>query len=210
MKTGNFIQQRCHCIRVGAIMLLAVFVTSCESAREYSLTYKLWDKGNRASCRPAPDARLGVFASESPPDVLVTYDALSEREDRISRRAYFLGANESRIATRQRPVFVEPGLATNLMAVPIVATSNAVPKTGLSAQYPVNTDSGPGFEMFRDGRSEGAHEFPIYDEGLGSATRVALTPLAVTGDTIMVGVVTGVVATVMWVAAGCPPFTNTY
>ena len=193
-------------------MLLALLVASCDTAHEHSLTYKLWDKGARSSCRPAPEAHFAVFASETNRDVLVTYDAWSERHDQIQHRAYFVDENEARIAERQRPHYVEPSLSQNMNAVPVVATSNAVPKAGRSARYPVKTDGVTGFELYRDGRSEGTHDLPIYNEGqaegLVTVSKVALTPLAVAGDTIMVGVVVGAAAAVGWVAAGCPPFTQ--
>jgi hypothetical protein len=85
-----------------------------------------------------------------------------------------------------------------------------VPNAGLSAKFPVNTDNGQGFELFRDGQSEGAYELPVYAEGRATATRVVLTPFAVTGDTLMVSGVIAFGAAIMWVASGCPPFTGTH
>ena len=197
-------------IRLGITLLLALLVAGCDTVHQYSLTYKVWNRDASPSCQPAQEPRLEVFASQTQPDVLVIYDALDERADKILRRAYFLHTNEARIASRQKPFYVEPSLAMNMNAVPIVATTNLVKETGLVARYPVNTDNGPGFELYRDGRKEGAYALPSYGEGMGTTARVVLTPLAAAGDTVMVGVVVGVVAAIGWLYAGCPPFGNHY
>jgi hypothetical protein len=196
--------------RLGTAWLLILVVTGCDTAHEYSLTYKLWDKGTGPSCRPALEPKLEVFASQLQPDLLVSYDALDERADKILRRAYFLHTNEMRVTARLKPFYVEPSLATNMHAVPIVIATNEIKQTGPTVRYPVNTDYGLGFELYRDGHREGEHPLPVYYDGISTPARVALTPLAVTGDTIMVGLVTGAVAALGWISVGCPPFANQY
>jgi hypothetical protein len=159
-------------IRVGMVLLVALLGPGCETAREYSLTYKVWDKGSGPSCRPAMEPELAVFVSETYPDVLVTYNALDERADIISRRAYFLHTNEARIAMREKPLYVQPWVAMNMRAVPIVRTTNAVTKAGMAVRYPVSTASGSSFELYRDGRSEGTHDLPVFEAGMGTTARV--------------------------------------
>jgi hypothetical protein len=195
-------------IRSGMILLVALLGAGCETAREYSLTYKLWDKGAGPSCRPALEPELAVFVSHTAPDVLVTYNALDERADTISRRAYFLHTNETRIALRQKPLYVQPSLATNMRAVPIVRTTNAALNAGMAVRYPVSTANGSSFELYRDGRSEGTHDLPVFNAGVGTAARVALTPPVIVGDTLMAGATVAVLGAILWVSAGCPPFSN--
>lgn len=192
--------------RSATTLVLVCSLCGCETAQEYSLTHKLWDKGMDPSSRPALEPKLELFSSQS--DLLVTYDAFDERADRTLRRAYFAGPNESRIIKRQKPFFVDVTLATNMTAVPIISGTAAVTNAGLLARSPVNTDYGPGFELYRDGRSEGVHPLPAYNDRMGTASRIVLTPFAVAGDTVMVGLVVGAVAAIGWVASGCPPFTN--
>ena len=50
----------------------------------------------------------------------------------------------------------------------------------------------------------GGHSYrlPVYQDQSGMAGRVLLSPLAVTGDVIMVGIVTGVVAAFLWASSG--------
>jgi hypothetical protein len=187
---------------------LALAVSGCETAREYSLTYKVWDQAQRPSSRPAPDARLELFASPTGGEILVVYDVLSERREDVERRAYFAVTNESRIMAGKPPQYLAASLATNMISVPVFAKTNSIANQPIAARFPVLLDRGPGFELFRDGRSQGAYQLPVYDEGISRSAQVALTPLAVTGDTLLA---TGVVATAgafLWVMAGCPPFAN--
>jgi hypothetical protein len=169
-------------------LLLVLLVAGCETARDCSLTYKLWDKGSRPSCRPSMEPNLAVFTSTAQPDVLVAYNALDTRAGRILRRAYFLHTNEARIAMRQKPLYVEPSIATNMISASVIATTNNVPQTGVFVRYPISTNSGSSFELYRNGQSEGTHDLPIYNEERHPAARVALTPVAILGDTLMVGV----------------------
>jgi len=189
--------------------VLVVLAAGCETAREYSFTYKVWDKGRRPICRPAPEPQLAVFVAPTNREVLAAYDALSEREEKVERRAYFVAANEGLIMARKPPGFAELALTNNLSSVPLVATTNAVTNTGNVARYPAGTDYGPGFELYRNGRSEGTHPLPVYfEESVGTAGRVALTPLAVLGDTLLVAGVVGTFGALLWLQAGAPPFGN--
>ena len=197
-------------LRVIISSTLLFALAGCETAHEYSLTYKLWDKGSRPFCRPALEPNFAVFASQTNRDVLVRYNALSEREDSIECRAYFVFTNEARIAALEKPRYVAVTLITNMSPIPVVAKTNVVMDSGMLARYPVNTDHGPGFELYRDGRSEGTHALPVYnEEKLGTASRVALTPAAVVGDTLMVAGVIATCGAVIWIQAGCPPFGHT-
>jgi hypothetical protein len=190
--------------RLGTTLVLALALVGCETARDYSLTYKLWDKGNRPSCRPSMEPNLAVFTSQTDPDMLVTYDALDERADKILRRAYFLHTNEVRIAMRQKPLYVEPSVATNMSAVPVVATTNAVTNAGVVVRYPISTNNGSSFELYRDGRSEGTHDLPAYHQGMHPAARVALTPVMIVGDTLIAGAAVAAVGALLWLYAGAP------
>jgi len=51
---------------------------------------------------------------------------------------------------------------------------------------------------------EATYDFPVYPETCGTPTRIALTPFAVAGDTVMVGLVSAVVGFLLWVQMGGP------
>jgi len=47
-------------------------------------------------------------------------------------------------------------------------------------------------------------DLPVYVETSGTPIRIVLTPFAVAGDTVMVGVVAAFVGFVLWVQCGAP------
>jgi hypothetical protein len=209
MNAHKFSRFGSRLVRFGIPLLLTLLAAGCETAQKYSLTYKLWDEGSRPFSRPAPEPHLALFTSPANDDPVAAYDALSERNDRLDRRAYFIHTNEARIVAGKPPRYVDLSVITNLTSRPVVTTTNAVTNEGILARYPVNTDRGPGFELYRDGAIEGAYALPVYDEQkYGTVTRVALTPVAVAGDTLMAGVVVGTFGALLWLAAGCPPFSS--
>ena len=54
--------------------------------------------------------------------------------------------------------------------------------------------------------SESAFDLPVYVETSGTPIRVALTPFAVAGDTVMVGAVAAVVGFLLWAQIGAPTY----
>jgi hypothetical protein len=191
-------------------LLLALLIsTGCETAREHSLTCRLWDPAERPSSRPAPEANLALFFSRTNRDVLVAYDALSERRETVERHTYFAAANETRIMEGKPPLYVNPSLSTDMIRIPVFGTTNLIGASGVAARFPVLLDRGPGFELYRDGRSDGAYQLPVYDEGMSTGAQVALTPLAITGDTLVAAGVVATAGAVLWIMVGCPPFANT-
>ena len=59
--------------------------------------------------------------------MLVTYDELRERNDKIRRRAFFFKANLKRLELHKKPRFVSPAVAGDvIIAVAIVAVAGGV------------------------------------------------------------------------------------
>lgn len=191
-------------IRLGTITLLLLFFSGCATAEKFSLTHKVWDKAQRPTNRPAPDPKLALFASSTNHDVLAVYDALSEHRDRIERRAYFVHTNDARISARKKPRYADLSTLTNMSSVPVVAPTNVTKSSGMFAAYPVRTDHGHGFELYRDSTPEGTHSLPVYFEAGGTPSRVALTPLAVIGDTLMLAAVIATFGAWVWLHSGPP------
>lgn len=178
--------------------LLAVAGGGCDTIQDHSLTYALWsDNRDTSHCRPQADPDLKLFAAKHPPEVLVEYKAVSDRSQGVQRRAYFLHANAGRLAACKPPRFVDFRREAGLAPIPIVPseskTNSPVCTNAVFAVCQADT--------FTLVRSESSPEFcllPYYQDGIvvHSWKSVALTPFAVTVDTVVdVGVIGA--------AAGC-------
>jgi len=192
-------------ILLGAAVAL-LLLTGCETVENYSLTYRLWDNGDLSKfSEPAPNPKLALFESTNHVDVLVQYDALSDKHSAVTRRSYCLRPNQATIEAGKQPKWAEPPAPTGLQFIPVLSSPAAA--TNLPPEqttYAVTTQEGRGFSLYRPGVSAETFDLPVYPESSGMVVRVALTPFAVTGDTLMVGAVAGVVAFYLWVDSGAP------
>src|SRR6266496_4195126 len=97
---------------VAGFLLLSLALCGCETVRDYSVTYKVWNNEEwRHFAGPAPSPHLAIFETANGDDILVQYDEISDTNGRIRRRAYLLYPNLERIREGKRPDFVEPALA---------------------------------------------------------------------------------------------------
>ena len=172
----------------------------CQTAKDCSLTFKLWDNDRlRSFCEPASDPNLALFDAESRGDVLVEYDSLSDKRDGIQRRAYFLGMNRAKIAARKKPRFINPKLADRRNPIPVLGTEPVGTNAPTHFTAYATTSRGA-FMFYWSGRQPEVCELPVYDDGSATFTRVALTPFAVAGDVVMVGVVAACIGAVMFIS----------
>ena len=185
---------------------LLLLGTGCETVEKYSLTYRLWDNQDlRKWSEPAPNSNLALFETTNRADVLVQYDALSEQHSTVKRRAYYLQQNEARIAARKKPELVSLAVADGMKSIPVLPTqSDSTNRPPELPAYAVVTKEGRGFTLYRLVESEANFDLPVYPETSGTPTRLALTPFAVAGDTVMVGVVATVVGFFVWLEIGAP------
>ena len=178
------------------LMSIALLLTGCETVRDYSLTGRLWNNAEfRHFAEPASDPHLELFIAP-PNDLLVCYDEVREQDERIRRRAYFLRENLDRVARRRKPKFVNPQLASNLVMLPLETLSSTASSPFVSYDRDRRKFSVVGID-----RLNGIYELPAYVETNGNVTRVALTPLAVAGDTAVVATVVGLVAAYAYLAS---------
>ncbi|HVM47346.1 MAG TPA: hypothetical protein VMU04_04930 [Candidatus Acidoferrum sp.] len=189
-----------------ALSALVATGTGCSTVQEYSLTCKLWDTHDFTSWNePAPDSKLALFETADGADLLVQYDALSDRHSDVIRQAYLLEENRLRLESGKKPRLVPPEQAEHLRAVPVVRVGAAITNPAPPAPtYAVCTNTGRTFVLYRPGASPLGAELPVYCESSGTPVRIALTPLAVAGDTAMLGGVLAVVGFFMWVEGGAP------
>ncbi len=181
-----------------------ILSSGCETVQRYSLTYHLWDTEDfRKFSEPAPNPKVALFETANQSDILVQYDALSEKHSKVKRRAYYLSINQARIEAGQKPLFEEQPLTERLNPIRVFET--LPPQTLPEAlPYALVSSQGRAFTLYPARNEAHAYDLPVYPETSGTAWRVALTPFAVAGDTIMVGGVAAVVGFVLWVQSGAP------
>lgn len=173
--------------------LLAALGAGCQTVEDNSLTYRLWDKGNISFCQPAPKPELALFTAPAQKDILVEYNALSDNHVQVTRLAYLMQAGETRIQRGKAPHFVKPGTRGDWRPIANQVSTNA---------YVLAGQDGKSFTLFRQSRPPEQHNLPFYQDDHWSVTRVALTPLAVTGDAAIVGACVGVMAVWMLCESG--------
>ena len=185
---------------------LLLLGTGCQTVEQYSLTYRVWDNDDwRKFSEPAPNPNLALFEASQRADVLVQYDALSEKRSTVKRKAYYLEQSQAQIAAGKKPQLVRPSAADGMKPIAVLSTPGAItnPPPGLPI-YAVPTKEGRGFTLHRPTESEATVDLPVYAETAGTPTRIVLTPFAVAGDTVMVGVVAAVVGFFWWIQSGAP------
>jgi hypothetical protein len=189
-------------LTLGLVPLLA----GCETVQKYSLTYRLWEDGELTSfSEPAPEPHLALFEATNRADVVVEYDALSEKHDAVRRRAYYLGANQERILAGKRPKWTKTPPPQEMTAIPV----RAAPFIGTDARpdrgpWAVMTRDNKSFDFYTHAGAADSFDLPVFRESSNLPTRVVLTPFAVAGDAVMVGGVAAVLGFLMWVQGGAP------
>jgi len=192
--------------RLGLGIVVVLLLTGCETVEKYSLTYRVWDNDDwRKFSEPAPNPNLALFEATNHADVLVQYDAFSEKHSTVKRRAYYVRPNQARVGAGTKPELVKPSVADGMKPIPVLPTQGALTNQppGLPA-YAVVTKEGRGFTLYRPMESEATFDLPVYAETSGTPTCIVLTPFAVAGDTVTVGAAAAVVGFLWWVQSGAP------
>jgi hypothetical protein len=186
-------------------LLGLLLLTGCATAEKYSLTHKLWEDGEfRKFSEPAGHPNLALFDTPDAHDVLVQYDAWSDRHSKIIRRAYYLDANTNRIAKGEQPQFVALSMAEGLAPIPVLAPATMATNPPPPETIFAITNDLRSFTLHRPAMADQTFDLPVYGESAGTAKRLALTPLAVAGDAGMVAGATAVIGFLMWAYAGGP------
>ena len=194
--------------RLGLGIVVVLLLTGCETVEKYSLTYRVWNNDDwRKFSEPAPNPNLALFEATNHADVLVQYDAFSEKHSTVKRRAYYIRPNQARVGAGTKPELVKPSVADGMKPIPVLPTQGALTNQppGLPA-YAVVTKEGRGFTLYRPMESESTFDLPVYTETSGTPTRIVLTPFAVAGDTVMVGAVAAAVGFLLWAQIGAPTY----
>ncbi len=186
--------------RTGGLLLSLVAVlllTGC-------LTPKLWKTNDFSqSAYPAAPANLEVFKEPSYGRLLVRYHEYSEKKNAVTERAYWLTENRETVEAGKKPKFVEIGNLKGLEPLPAcmdTAECTVRATAALAAYVPLK--DGHAFLVCRPGFQDGPFSLPAYDERRGTTTKVLLTPLAVIGDTVIVGSVVGILFAYLYAQGG--------
>jgi hypothetical protein len=188
----------------GLVFGLIWLFSGCETVHEYSLTYKVWstDEFNRWS-EPETNPFLALFETPDHAKLLVAYDVYSEKHSKAKRRAYYLQPNLARIEAGKAPKFVPTVVPEGMRAIPVFEAkalgTNPAPNL---TNYAILDESGRAFALYPQAEPLGALRLPVYPESSGTPVRVLLTPFAIVGDTVMVGVVASVAAVVVACSSG--------
>ena len=171
-----------------ALVCLLGALTGCQSGG-YGLTGALWDDAHAHHyCLAADNANLVLF--DAGRDILVQYNELNEKQDTITRRAYYLASNDRWIVEGKQPVFENLSKPIRLSPVPSATALEAAAQADTPLCVVENKEARQ-FTVYRFGKVAGIHDLPFYPCKSGVMTRVALTPLAVAGDITIAGCVVG-------------------
>jgi hypothetical protein len=192
----------CQSLNILLAVLLAGLGGGCDTIEEHSLTYSLWS-GHRdnSHCRPEANPDLKLYDSEHPLDVLVEYNAVSDRLPDVQRRAYFLAASRDRIAASKPPRFVAFRRAAGLPSVPVLKSAPATNSPAFT-NVVFAVSQGGTFTLYRPESSPEFCVLPYYQDGFihqdrgtnGYWKRVVLTPPAVAVDAVVDVTVIGLAA----------------
>lgn len=168
-------------VKTGAVLLLSFLLLITQSG----CTYVLWTNGNLEAYRvPAQNPNLRLYQSRQWNDVLVVYQEMSERNDAIHTREFWLNKNQKRIEELHTPSFVSKKSVRDLS--PISVYSSMPGQTG-EGTYAVCETNALAFTLYTAGRETGCYKLPVYNDGWGRIEKTALTPVAVSVDLTIAG-----------------------
>jgi hypothetical protein len=175
---------------------LAPGLIGCRELHDWPLTYRLWD--DRAFARfnePADNPHLQLFQSARTNDVLVQYDEVREKNEKVRRRTFFLNPNLERLEHGKKPRFVNPSKADNLQPIPLVSELPASDNS--HSLIGVVSTNGHEVTLRDQDRELASFSLPVYETAGGKVERVFLTPVVATCDVVIVVVIVGVAAGVI-------------
>lgn len=150
------------------------------------VTGAVWQ--HKAFHAPAPAPRLQLSVAPQAGDILVEYDSLNERTDKVRRHAYLLFANEGRVARGQKPHIIDSRRFSDLQPVPIYS-EQSVPANPPPALYA--TTNRHGFTLHSPRTEPATHSLPVFFDGVTRTRQVLLTPPALVIDATIVGSIIG-------------------
>lgn len=192
---------------LGAIVpgLLLIFVSGCSVVEDYSLTYHLWNSSDLSKfSEPASDPNIELSLRKSDGEVLVHYDAVSEKDSKTVRRAYLLRDNQKLLAKGKAPKWYEGASPEGMDKVALIPVAEATNAANLPEVYSTISTNGREFTLHGPKGITESYDLPVYAETRATAFRIAFTPPAVIGDTLLVGAAVATVGAIIWLQSGAP------
>jgi hypothetical protein len=189
----QLLQKLQKCPLLLLVVLLASLGAGCQTIQDHSLTCALWKARHDSSeCRPVAPLELKLFASENPPDVLVEYNAVSQRYKGVRRLAFFLNANRDSLAAGNPPRFVNPRCDVGLTPIVIVKRPAETNSPAFKhATFAVCSENS--FILYQPESQPDDCVLPCLADGAPWPYDAAM-PVAFLGDVVVVSTVVGVVA----------------
>jgi hypothetical protein len=182
---------------------LAPLLTGCQGPGERGFTHQLWsERSFREFNAPASQPNVQLFEHRHRSDVLVRYNEVGE-DGIVQDRAFFLNKNLKRLEAGQKPRFAHKKAAAGLNPVPVMVSgsNDRVPVADLYATFAPDSRQ---ITLHVAGEETQTFRLPVYQNSSGTVQKALLTPLAVTGDVVVVGAYAVGFAAVAWLQAGGP------
>jgi hypothetical protein len=119
----------------------------------------------------------------------VQYDALSEGQSSVKRKAYYICPDQADSVTGQKPQFVKVTVAEDLKPIPIFPTEpDATHAPARPIPHAVAAPDRPCFTLHHDKGQARSICLPVYVENSYLASRLAATPVTVVTDAFVLSV----------------------
>ncbi len=174
------------------VACLLPWIVGCESAKQNTLTGRLWDNAALNHCKPAGRTNLRLYQTADRKDVLVRYNELRESNGAVDSRAFLIFANQPRLDAGKKPLFLSVGETAKIQSTPldIIPSIDSSSEKDEAMQAIISGD-GHHFTLVSEGREIGSYDLPTYlTKGsrvvklarANTFTRLVATPAAATGD----------------------------
>ena len=147
-------------------------------------TEELWDNWPTQHYQPAPNSEVKMFLCPGNNDVLVQYVEQREKTGAIRPRAYYAMANAEHVLSMKKPYFVKPQAEWKMVMIPVEMNGITNLPVPLWAELTPRAD---GFRLYRHGIPDDWQHLPVYIDKRDQAELILLTPVAVAGDTVIIG-----------------------
>lgn len=132
-----------------------------------------------------------LYQTKDGKDVIVCYVERRSSDSATADRAYLLFANQRQVEAGHKPGFIKPARANGLKPVPFISGEVSQADPNDESLRAVGQHEGNRFTLVSKGHELGSFGLPQYSGINNRAAQIFLTPLAVTGDVVIVGLAVG-------------------